>query len=132
MLRRKPRNISKWQTGPSLKSKQRCLRGTNQPGRSWSLGVNSCTLSGPTSGTGSSQIFTTNELENQLEQLEKMAKEVLGPKKTQKTKLRRVKKHLNKEKAIAEQYWKNLCEFIEKHNFETLMLSQKMILRAHL
>ena len=26
---------------------------------------------------------------------------------------------MNKEKAIAEQDWKNLCEFIEKHNFET-------------
>ena len=58
-------------------------------------------------------------MKSQLEQLEKMAKETLGPKKTQKTKLRSVKKHLNlnKEKAIIEQDWKDLCEFIEKYNF---------------
>ena len=56
-----------------------------------------------------------------MEQLEKMAKETLGTKKTQKTKLRRVRKHsnLNKEKAILQQDWKDLCAFIEKHNFDT-------------
>ena len=59
-------------------------------------------------------------MESQLEQLEKMAKEKLGTKRTQKT-VREVKKHVSvsKEKAIREKDWKDLCEFIEKHNFDT-------------
>ena len=100
----------------SLKSKQRRLRRTSQPGRSLSLGVDSYTLPGPPLGLGSSQIFTTNEIEMQLKQLEKMTKEVMGPKNTHKTKLRRVKKSINKENKIAEKDWEHLVEFIEKYN----------------